>query len=286
MNSALALPLHLLELSLSDLVARPALAMASAEELTKNMLGEVLSEQELQTTKDMFAQASSGTIGAAAIFRSINNLAWTIEKKGLQPSQIAASSAMSSLLKDIRMLRVISRSQFVDHVDIQLENIALFQYISSMDIEPALGEPEMVIIGALPQSVIKHDITVSPKNDTYIERRTEIVYGSTLPYPRLNLRLRSRRGSLDVKNARFDWPQRPFPEYDLELCTFQERLMGSIQTRYRDLPYTVVGKKLSITIPKEVDTNILETSILDEKGNALLRCVRIVTVQEALVRQA
>jgi len=286
MNTALALSLNLLALSVPVPADQHALAMVPPGECIADALAGILSQRELQQTKDMFVQVGSGDTSAAAAFRFANDLARAIKAKGTQPHQIAAVSSMNRVLEDIVLLRFIISSDIVEYIDMRPESLGLFHYIPILNIEPALGEPAVTIIGTLPQSIVKQDIPATSKSDSYIERGTEIIYGSKIAYPRLNLKLRSRRGRLDMKNSRFDWHQRPFPEYDLEICTFQERLLGSIQTRQRDLPYTVEGKKLRITIPKEADASLLETSILDENRKPLAHYVRLAIAQESVMRQA
>jgi hypothetical protein len=286
MDSELALLLHLQKLALSSPADQSALATVAPEALIADALAGLLAERELQQLQDMLARISTGTVSAAEAWSLANDLARAIKAKSTHADQIAARSALNRMLEDMFMLRFIAGSQLVGHIDLRIKSVKLFDYIPRLAIDPAPGTPATVIIGALSQTISQPDITVSSKNDSYIERRTEIVYGGRSPYPRLNLNTRSRRGALDVKNERFDWIQRPFPEYDLEICTFQERRVGSIQTRPCELPYTVEGQKLSITIPKQADTSILETTILDEKRNPLICCVRFIIAQEAITHQA
>jgi hypothetical protein len=286
MDSELALLLNLQKLALSARADQSAIATVAPEALIADALAGLLAERELQQMQNMLARIGAGSIGAAEAWNVANNAASALKARAGHADQAAARSALNRMLEEMLRLRSIADSQLVGHIDLQITSVKLFDYVPRLAIEPVPGAPATVIIGALPQAISQPDITVSSRHDSYIERRTEIVYGGRLPYPRLNLNIRSRRGRLDVKNKRLDWIQRPFPEYDLDICTFQERRIGSIQTRPRELPYTVEGQRLSITIPQQADTSLLETSILDEKQTPLIRCFRLITAQEAIAHQA
>jgi len=281
MDSALALVLNLQKLSLYSPAAQSALATARPEDIVADTLGRLLAEHELQQAQNIFRQIGSSAISAAAAFQFTGGLARAIREKEKQSHQIAASSMINRVLEDILMLRFIADSQVIDYIDFRPKNIELFHYISKLDVEPAPGEPAVVLVGTLPRSIVKHDITASLKNDSYIERKTEIIYRGAPPYPRLNLKLPFRCGSRDIKKVpRFEWIQRHSQEHDLEVYTFQERLIGSIQTRDIELPYTIEGKKFSITIPKQEDTLLLETSILDQRRNPLTRYIRVAVAEK------
>lgn len=286
MDSELALLLNLQKLALSSPVDQSAITAIAPEPLIADALAGMLAERELQQLQDLLARLGAGNIGAAEAWRLANDLVPAIKARSAQADQIAGRSALNRMLEEMFMLRSITGSQLVGHIDLRIKSIRLFDYIPRLTIDPVPGTPTTVIIGTMPQTLSQPDITVSSPHDSYIERRTEIVYSSRSPYPHLNLNTPSRRGALNVKTKRLDCIQHPFPEYDLEIYTFQERRVGNIQTRACELPYTVKGQKLSITIPRQDDTSLLETSMFDEKRNPLLHCVRLMIAQKEITHQA
>jgi hypothetical protein len=280
MDSALTLLLNLQKLSLSPPADQSILAIVPPEDLAAEALAGLLSEQDIQQVQDMCSQLGSGKLSAAEGFSRANTIARVIREKERNSSQKLASSTLNRLLEDILLLRFAADTQVVDFIDLRPESIEFFRYITTVQIDPAPGQPTAVIVGLLPQSIGQQGITTGLKSDSAIERRTEIVYNGASPYPRLNLNLPSRRGIFEFRNKRSDWVQRPFPEYDLEVYSFQERLLGSIQTRYPNSLDLIMGKTFSITIPKQEGIVLVETSFLDPAHRPLARYIRLAVAEK------
>ena len=249
------------------------LTLASMNDIIADVLSEALSEEERQHVMDTLLEVSGNDISAASAIERINNIAHMLRVKGVNSERFRTRSiSINKILDDLLALCSIISSRSIGHVDVTITNIDLFNYIQKIHIEPENDRPYIVVIGAVSK---QHDMLINLGNNSYIERKTKIIHDRTSPYPRLNLTTPSKRPSSNWRHRRFDWLQRGSAEDDLDVYTYQERWVGSISTRELGLPYTISGKRLNFIIPEQAGTTLLATSIRNEKGTALMHCIRV-----------
>ncbi len=249
------------------------LMLASIEEIIAGVLSESLSDQERQYVISTLLEVIGKDISIASAIERINTTVYMLRGQGINGKSMQVKGiSINHILEDLLALYAIVNSHSVGHADILMTNINVFNYIHKIRIEPENNNPYTVIIGTLSE---QQDMLVSLSNNSYIERRTELIHSSTSPYPKLNLKTPSKRRPANWRSRRFDWLQRGLPEDDLEVYTYQERRVGNISTRELNLPYIISGKKHQIIIPEQVGTALFETSIRNEQGTVLMHCIRV-----------
>jgi len=168
--------------------------------------------------------------------------------------------------------------QSILSIKLQPAHIASFRYVESLRIASKPGEPLIVLVGLLPDSLVQSPVQPDLSGDKCpIIRDTEILYHTNKQIPHLNVkgRFRSSHGELGPLNQS-ERPQKPFPDGDLDVFSISDRPIGKIATRKIDPSEPISGKYVQLTLPRESDVLVYETRFYDRDENLKARSLRLV----------
>ncbi|GAB4449675.1 MAG: hypothetical protein OHK0015_54940 [Chloroflexi bacterium OHK40] len=159
-------------------------------------------------------------------------------------------------------------------LDLRISGLPALRYIEQIRMPTRPGDTPTVIVGP-------GEARVTFAGSTYITSRIQLTYGESQLYPRLRMRTPSRCPDDPRPIERNSWIQKPREPYDLEIYTHSRRYKGRIHTRDEPLPLSLVGAGLQLTFPTQAASLVLITTISDEEGEPLGRCLRLLPPQLA-----
>lgn len=167
-----------------------------------------------------------------------------------------------------------ARSPSVTQLAVELADPAIFTYLPVLTVESGLGQPLVVIVGAVPPSLGK--LTISLPGRQRQLRRTTLTYLHGVDQPLLNLSFPSATVDSRVEYNRANWRQREHPDARLDLFTHELRPCGQVYTSRLALPFAIEGARVSITLPAAAAAALVTTQILDASGRELARIGKVV----------
>jgi hypothetical protein len=268
-------------------ISSPVLVLLPMKALINDILPGVLTSAQVDEIAQLGLQITTAREEVPASLHRMQRVSEIIS------NQLTDGASMRVLDKDrlkpieqafdfLLMLNHALTSKSILSIDLHSTQIAPFRYVESLRIDPNQGDPLISFVGPLPhslgQSSSQADLTDA---DRSIIDKTDIIYYSHTPIPHLNVRGRCRWSSgqrLDLNPS--DVPQRPFPSGDLDVFNLVGKHVGWIRTRSINLPHTISGKQLRLTIPQQPDAVVFETSLFDHDGKLSARSLRLFQASE------
>jgi hypothetical protein len=258
-------------------VSSPSLALVSLKALVSDILPGVLTTDQMDEIAQLGIQISAVREEAPASLRRMRRVSEIID------SQLTEGASTPSL--DKNRLKLIEQgfdflltlshaltSPSIVSIDLRSPQIVPFRYLESLRIDPNPGDPLVSLVGLLPHSLVQSPIPVDlTDDDCSIIRATEIMYYGDRQLPHLNISSRYRWSG----GRRWDRPQKPFPDGDLEVFTLMGKRVGWIRTHSIDLPHSINGKHLRLEIPEQPGIVVFETSLFDHDGRLRARSLRL-----------
>jgi hypothetical protein len=183
-----------------------------------------------------------------------------------------ALAASARTIDEALLIALVAGARPMVQAQVSLGNLAIFDYIVTLAVEPRPGEPLVVLVGSVPESLGRLRVAI-PGRQLQL-RKIDLSYTREGPYPHLDVWLPSVCGERELQISRTGWVQ---PENaDLELYNHNLAYFGRIHTTRAALPYCVEGARITLTIPAATSASPLVTHILDGAGRELAHIVKVV----------
>jgi hypothetical protein len=196
----------------------------------------------------------------------------------IEPALVGAEiedrlSRASLALNELLALHYALRTGAGKLAHLKITGTYLFDYLQECYIDPAPGQPSVVLIGAwLPP---QGEVTVELNPRDRLLGGVAISYRRHSYYPYLTLWLESSSVQEQWTGDRANYMHQAGSQYDLTL-SHRGKILGTLRTCFLNLPYTIEAPRLGITVSDTAEINLLETSILDTKTNKLATYLRVV----------
>jgi hypothetical protein len=266
--------LSLLRLSTPPYAARGGVTPAPLRDMLAAALPEIAGEQGQNLLNAILSHgdvnSSSPNTETMSIYRMLEQI-----ERGMHdclPSDQTLSKT-SQTIDEAVAIALNSRVRSITHTSVFIDNLAVFDYLSTIVIEPQPGDPIVVLVGKVPNSLGRLLVTV-PGRQLQL-RKTQFDYISGSAYPHLNVYLPSVYGETELQINRTGWVQHE--DAHLDLYNHDMRSFGQISTSRATPPFYVEGARISVAISEAANATLLVTHILDGGGRELAQVVKVVS---------
>jgi hypothetical protein len=264
METALLLLLNLLEASTPpDGSPRPSLDIDAPA-----ILAELAPPPLVASFVAAFAANARGETRVEELLPRLDALATSIAADANKAERVALRA---SQLQTIAALQKASRDAALSHVALDLATSPLTELVTVWHLHDASSIATSLVCL---NSISPADILLCAPGDHFLARRLRLRYRRDQPYPRIELDALSQSGLDTGPIAREHWQQVPSPEHDLRVLSEQERAMGLVRSRLVASPGSIKGAGLELKLEAAPGTQLLQTELLDQHEQVLLRVLR------------
>lgn len=246
---------------------------APPSDLLATALGSLGLELPLGIVDESNIAQRNAPFSAAALASAASLLAWATEPVDHSPALEKRLDQVGDDLDTLWALLLASESHVLQRATVQIQRLTVFDYLTTLALEPQPGEPAVVLVGHVPPGL--DQLTVKIPGRQRQLRNVTLVYTGGRLYPRLDISLPSRDVASGLHINRKGWMQYLGEDARLELYSHNLRPLGQVVTECTPLPYELVWNRLRVCIPCETGARLLTTRVTDSAGHDLARIVKV-----------